>query len=444
MARRPLFVAFGIPVTVDLWFLLALALFYQWSGGGRGGLLVAAAIAVFTLVHELGHATVARSFGATSEIRLSFLVGWASYQAPAPLSRTQRNLISLAGPGVELAVAVVTLVAVRAAVDPVTDLRLFVELHDAVMWAGVTLAVLNLLPLWPLDGGHVVATLLERFGPGARRGFLTWTLGSAAVLGLLGLVGGGPLDGLDRFAAEQRFAAVFAPLPEAVARVAVGAPALVAGSIFIPLFCALGAWQTLQVERRGPEATLGDRERSALADAETERRARNAERLGWDHGSTGEFPKGWGPSPWLEATWAWRAGADAAAVAAPLVGLAHSRHRWVLDRIERREVGELLELVPPSVATCPAVVRARVVHGDAATLVEAALATFHGGDEAEAFYLVAEGMAHRGDHDAAIGWLTSAVERRPDPRRVATSPWLRPLHGRREFQQLLGVAERTA
>jgi hypothetical protein len=43
------------------------------------------AIAVFTLVHELGHALAARRFGAESTISLSFLVGWASFRPSRPL-----------------------------------------------------------------------------------------------------------------------------------------------------------------------------------------------------------------------------------------------------------------------------------------------------------------------------------------------------------------------
>ena len=64
-------------------------------------------------------------------------------------------------------------------------------------------------------------------------------------------------------------------------------------------------------------------------------------------------------------------------------------------------------------------------------------------DSAEPFYLAAEGFAVRGDLDEAMNWLTGAVERHPDPTRVSMSRQLRPLHGRSDFQQLLGVAERA-
>ena len=69
---------------------------------------------------------------------------------------------------------------------------------------------------------------------------------------------------------------------------------------------------------------------------------------------------------------------------------------------------------------------------------------YHGDASAEAFYLIAEGLAHRNELDEAMSWLTRAVEEHPDPRRVSLSRPLSALHGRSDFQQLLGVAERAA
>ena len=79
MFRRPLFHAFGIPVTVDPFFFFGLFIFYSISGGGRGGVYTAVALAVFVLIHELGHALVARRLGGEVAISLNFMVGWASY-----------------------------------------------------------------------------------------------------------------------------------------------------------------------------------------------------------------------------------------------------------------------------------------------------------------------------------------------------------------------------
>src|SRR6187455_2383846 len=89
---------FGIPITVDPFFLIGLLLVWSWAGENQAGLFAALFVGVLTVVHELGHALTARRFGATSSITLNLLVGWASYAAPRPLTRRQRNTISLAGP----------------------------------------------------------------------------------------------------------------------------------------------------------------------------------------------------------------------------------------------------------------------------------------------------------------------------------------------------------
>ncbi|MSY11870.1 MAG: hypothetical protein F2673_01930, partial [Actinobacteria bacterium] len=92
------FTVLGIPVTVDFFFVIGLVMIWSWAGGNRAGLFAAVLVGVFTLIHELGHALTARRFGARSAITLNLLVGWATYAAPRPLTRRQRNLIGLAGP----------------------------------------------------------------------------------------------------------------------------------------------------------------------------------------------------------------------------------------------------------------------------------------------------------------------------------------------------------
>ena len=72
------------------------------NGGDEFGLWLAAGIAGFTLLHELGHAVAARRAGAEAEISLDFLAGYASYGRPRPLSRGTQAGISLAGPAIHI------------------------------------------------------------------------------------------------------------------------------------------------------------------------------------------------------------------------------------------------------------------------------------------------------------------------------------------------------
>lgn len=108
------------------------------------------------LVHELGHAVALRAFGAQPWITLQGLTGLT--HSRARLGDLQSLAVSLAGPGVGigLGLALLTFTAPATGIWGVVRADLvFVNLG----WG-----VLNLLPIQPLDGGAVMATLL-----GARR-----------------------------------------------------------------------------------------------------------------------------------------------------------------------------------------------------------------------------------------------------------------------------------
>ncbi len=92
---------FGFPVHVRTGFLLFMVLVVLINGTDIG-LWLAAFMALFTLLHELGHAFAARATGAEAEISLDFLAGYASFVPTRPLKRWERAGISLAGPAVQI------------------------------------------------------------------------------------------------------------------------------------------------------------------------------------------------------------------------------------------------------------------------------------------------------------------------------------------------------
>lgn len=157
MEPRPLFVAFGIPVSFDPFFLFGALLFYSWSGGGQAGVYAVIALVVFVLVHEFGHALTAKAFGARTAIAITFLGGFASYVPGRRLTTRHSILISLAGPLTQLVFALpVMWWALERVVNagPGEELSTW-ALYRAVTWVGVVLAFINLIPAWPLDGGHI-------------------------------------------------------------------------------------------------------------------------------------------------------------------------------------------------------------------------------------------------------------------------------------------------
>lgn len=132
------------------------------------GLWIACAVAAFTLIHELGHALAARSAGCEARIALDFMVAYAAYEPRRPLSWWQRGGIALAGPATQIAVSVAVLALLGA--SPFS--RDSIGQNDAtlaVWWAGFALGFLNLVPLIPLDGGAIVASVIDSFAPGRGR-----------------------------------------------------------------------------------------------------------------------------------------------------------------------------------------------------------------------------------------------------------------------------------
>ena len=174
---------FGFPVRVRPGFIVFLGLIV-FLYGGIIGLWVAAAIGVFTLVHELGHAFAARATGAEAAISLDFLVAYASYQPSRELRWWERAGIALSGPMLQVVVGCTVLAFMG--VNPLNESDISSSNATvAIWWAGVALGLLNLVPLLPLDGGALVASVLDAFFPGKGR---VWMLYASLVLSAGALV----------------------------------------------------------------------------------------------------------------------------------------------------------------------------------------------------------------------------------------------------------------
>lgn len=105
-----------------------------------------------------------------------FLFGWAK---PVPVNFSRLNpmrlgiiLVAFAGPGANLILAWIAVIAMHMSLDTGTFLHTFLPLFFRI---NITLAAFNLLPILPLDGGRILTGLLppslawhysktERFG----------------------------------------------------------------------------------------------------------------------------------------------------------------------------------------------------------------------------------------------------------------------------------------
>lgn len=179
----PAFRLFGFPVRVRLGFIVFLAVVVVWNP--EVGWKFAIAVTLFSLVHEFGHAFAARRLGASPEIALDFFAGSTRYIPPRPITPLERASVAVTGPAVEIVSGLIVLALLR--VNPLDVSQVFDSTLAAVVWiAGPVFGLLNLLPVMPLDGGHVLTGALETLLPSHGRRIATAI--SAAAVGTLTIV----------------------------------------------------------------------------------------------------------------------------------------------------------------------------------------------------------------------------------------------------------------
>ena len=156
----------GIPVRFDPWFFIIGALF-----SFRGGLAVVVVwltvLGGSVLVHELGHAFLARTTGARPEIVIHALGGLTSWLPPGEVSRGRRIAISLAGPAAGMVFGLLFVLADRAGMGEdggLAALAISLGIHVNILYG-----LFNLLPILPLDGGQTLRDLLPGSEPSRER-----------------------------------------------------------------------------------------------------------------------------------------------------------------------------------------------------------------------------------------------------------------------------------
>lgn len=172
---------FGFPIDLNVSFLILLGLVFVAFGGLVGVMIVSLAFAS-VLLHELGHALVARRLHVrVSGIELGFL-GGAAKMVDLPRTPNAEIAIAAAGPAVSLALA-----GAGLGLGAVLHLPLLATIG----WINLVLAGFNLIPALPMDGGRILRAALAK-----RMSFVRATDVSVQVarvvaigFGILGLMG---------------------------------------------------------------------------------------------------------------------------------------------------------------------------------------------------------------------------------------------------------------
>jgi Zn-dependent protease/predicted transcriptional regulator len=190
----------GIDIQVHATFLLLLAwvAFAEYKQVGTAAAAINGVIFVLALfgsvvLHELGHALTAAHYGVHTRAILLLPIGGVSELEEIPREPRKELAIAIAGPLVTVAIVVVLYAALRATGTPLDAAQALNGTGPflvRLMWINVVLAVFNLLPAFPMDGGRVLRALIAM-----RTDYVTATsiaarIGQAfaLVFGLLGLL----------------------------------------------------------------------------------------------------------------------------------------------------------------------------------------------------------------------------------------------------------------
>ena len=204
------FQLFGIPVRVHPFFWLIAVMLGIWGQETKVPELLIWVVAVFVsvLVHEMGHALTMRAYGIWPWVTLYGLGGVASYD-PADARRVNsfgQVLISFAGPGAQFLLTAVLAGTLYLAgysivlvhIGPIYffmpdggEIIVSVGLTDLLnnlIIVSVFWGVLNLIPVYPLDGGQIAREISVAMSP--KNGIshsLNLSIGAGACMVVVGL-----------------------------------------------------------------------------------------------------------------------------------------------------------------------------------------------------------------------------------------------------------------
>lgn len=210
---------FGIPVRISPWFWLTNLIFgwnfaQNWMHFSRGSLTAGFALAIWTLavlisivIHEFGHALAFRYYGIAADVILYQFGGLAvprgtfGFGRQRSLNPQQHIVISFAGPALQFAFGVALVGGFYFAGYLVFNPIPFVQqldflqsgkqlssfaiwaFEDAFAFASIWWALMNLLPVYPLDGGQISREVFTLSSPrdGIRHSLILSIITGAAV-----------------------------------------------------------------------------------------------------------------------------------------------------------------------------------------------------------------------------------------------------------------------
>ncbi|MCS3613313.1 site-2 protease family protein [Salinibacter ruber] len=160
----------GIGIFLHWTFLLLVAAIFayyyvqsQSLGAALSGMGLILGVFVCVILHELGHALTARRFGVPTRSITLYPIGGLARLERIPSEPMKEFWIAIGGPAVNVVIAfalALVLLVTGGTLAPVALEAPGSHALASLMWINAVLAVFNMLPAFPMDGGRVLRALL--------------------------------------------------------------------------------------------------------------------------------------------------------------------------------------------------------------------------------------------------------------------------------------------
>jgi len=159
-----LFNILGVPIYVHITFLVLPVLFYL-NAGIKGVFLILFVFSCVT-VHELFHSVTAKRLGARVRGITLFPIGGAASIASYPKRPRHEFFIAITGPSFNILFAAIFFYPLYRILGPSVlfkpSLQTWPQTIAYAFWINPSLALFNLLPAFPMDGGRILRAFLAR------------------------------------------------------------------------------------------------------------------------------------------------------------------------------------------------------------------------------------------------------------------------------------------
>lgn len=147
-----------IPISIrPLFWLIGFFIGWMWTTTLIGAFLALFVIFFSVLFHEFGHAMTAIFFGQTTRIELAAFGGF-TYRTGRKLRLWEEFLVVLNGPLAGLLLAIGAYIVYQYTMPTVPNVRFILQFTYV---ANLFWTIMNLVPVLPLDGGHLLSIILE-------------------------------------------------------------------------------------------------------------------------------------------------------------------------------------------------------------------------------------------------------------------------------------------